>query len=375
MLRPLAALLLLTAPLAAQPTGPEASIVKVQLMNRDQVLVSRSGLVVSRGYVVTTLDDLPKAKSVQVKVAGAEPVQALGVAAYNRHAGLALLKVNWEGKTPPAANLAESPPAKGIKIKMVGAGTGTETLEVQDIADAVGFSFGSSTRDEPSLQGRALIDGDRIVGIAIGGHLKSSTSKDPDARAPGPCLDAARVELIRALEPSEAITWSKWPALAKEIDRSERIITRGLGALQPAVAKAETIKHFKSATDADPMNWNAWIELAAAYRADNQDTEAITAAENAIRLGPTSDTAFRIRSLILSKKGESADAIAAARQAIKLAPKSKGNHYALGAALMSGRDYDKAIDAFKEELRQFPTNSEAREGLKSAEEWKSLNPK
>ncbi len=371
MFRFIAALLLIfVTSLRSQQPSPEASIVKVIVMQKDTVIGTRSGLVVDRGYVVTTLDTMLKATSVQIKPTGGEAVSAPGVAAYHRHSGLVLLKVDWEGKAPPAAALADGPPAKGTKISMLAAGMGPETLEVKDTADALGFSFGG-LRNDSTLDGRALVENDRVVGLAIGPHPRDKAAKDagPDERSPGPCMDAARVELIRALEPGETIPWSKWAQKCKNIDRSEQIVKRGLIKKDPRTILVDTVKLYQRAVEADPFNWNAWIELTSAYFANHQENDALTAAANAIKLGPTSDLTYRIRALVLAKRGESADATAAARQALKLRPRGEGNHNALGSALMSNHDYAQAVEAFKEELRLHPANAEAKDGLKKAEDW------
>lgn len=306
----------------------------------------------------------------QVTAPGHEPLPALGVAAYNAHARLAMLRVEWGDNPPPPAPLAEGPPAKGSKVSMMVAGSPAEEYEVLDTADAIGFSFSHELKNDPTLGGSLLVQGGRVVGMTTGAHLSAQADgdPDPDARALGPCFDAARVELLRALRPRPTIPWSMWPTTCADIDRSEQIVKDGLKKLDKQATPQDRINVYQPAVEADPYNWNAWTELAFDYYKLKRPEDAIAAAENSILLGPTSDEAYRVRGRVLGMFGDSVGAIESARQAIRLQPRGWGSHFLIGYVHLMNHEYDKATEQLNEELHLHPDYQSAKDALQKIKE-------
>ncbi len=377
MVRFTAALLFITAPALA--AGPEDSIVRVIVKEHDKVLASKSGLVIPDGFVVTTFNNFNTVTKVEVIVAGHDPVQARGVVAYNFPENLMLMRIDWEGKAPPAATLADAPPAKDQVFTMLSFGRGAEEFKLSADAGATQFAFGSP-RSEATFGGAALVREGRIVGLLTGAHTRAAAGgPKEDDREPPTGMLAARVELIKALNPGEVILWSKWNKKVEPIRRANQIFKDGLKEADPR--KIKELKHYadewttkcKQVVELDPFHGRAWAQLTALHLyAHKQPDEALIASTHAIALGICDDQVFRARSNIMAGKSEWQAAIDAAKTAIRLRPTSADNHAALGAAYMGTRRYDDAIVEYKEAIRLDPKSTDAAEGLKKAEEWKAL---
>ncbi len=366
---------------SAWAAGPEDSIVRVIVRAHDKVLATKSGLVIPEGFVVTTFHKFGTITNVDIIVAGHDPVQARGVVAYNFPENLMLMRIDWEGEVPPSAVLADAPPAKGQPITLLGFGRGAEQFKMNADAGVTKFAFGGF-RHEPTLGGSSLLHEGKVVGVLTGAHVTgSSAGFDPEGREPPTGLLAARVELIRALIPGEAILWSKWNKKFETIRRADQIFSEG--AKDADIMKATRDKDLKQFADAwtrtckqvleiDPFHGRAWALLTMLQLyANKQPDEALIAVTHAIALSPADDRLFHARSTIMAGKAEWADAIAAAKTAVRLRPTVSDNHAALGAAYTGNRQYDDAIAEYKEAVRLDPKSTEAAEGLKKAPEWAS----
>lgn len=371
MLRFVVALLLLSAPSWA--AGPEDSIVRVIVKEHDKVLSTKSGVVIPGGFVVTTFNNFDKITNVEIVIAGRDPSQARGVVAYNFPDNLMVMRIDWDGAIPPAATLADAAPAKDSALSLIVFGRGTEEFKLSVDAGLARFAFGGP-RNDPSLGGAAVFHKGRLAGVVTGAHIVAGAAPNADDQGLPSGILAARVELIKALDPGETILWSKWNKRVDAIRRADKIYQQGLKDLNPQkipAALEELGARLKNVVDLDPFHRGAWSDLAMFHFQGKRFEEALVASSHANALCPTNHQVLRVRATILGAKGQWSDAIAAASSAVRLRPDVAENHATLGAAYVGDRRYDDAVAEYKEAVRLDPNSTEAAQGLKIAEEWRA----
>ncbi len=350
---------------------PKDSVVRVIVKDHDKVLVTKSGLVVSGGFVLTTCGKHDSITAVEVVVAGHEPRPADGVVAYNAPDNLMLMRIDWQGQSPPATTFADVAPAKGDSVSLVQFGRSSEEFEVAQDAGKARFAFGDPM-NEPSLGGAPLLRNGVVVGLVTGAHAVMSPTQgvSPGTREDPTGMLAARVELLKALTPGEVILWSEWNKRMASIKRADTLYEERANDLKNPGGEDELVKRLKRVVELDSFHRTAWTDLAICHARARRTEEAIAATTHALALCPTDHEALLVRSAAMQLKGEWVDAISAAKDAVRLRPDLVGNHAMLGGAYLGNRLYDEAVAEFKEAVRLDPNSASAADGLKRAQEQK-----
>jgi tetratricopeptide (TPR) repeat protein len=146
---------------------------------------------------------------------------------------------------------------------------------------------------------------------------------------------------------------------AVAIDSSYALARRGLGvALNAAGRQAEAIAHHEAAIALDPRDGGARYNLANALADLGRLDEAIVR----YREAAAADTAAAIHvnlALALVRRGDIDEAMSAAQEGVRLAPDNATAHYAFGLALSRRGDLSDAVREHGEAIRLSPAFVEA----------------
>ena len=120
----------------------------------------------------------------------------------------------------------------------------------------------------------------------------------------------------------------------------------------------EAIRSCETATQLAASDPSAWHALAVAQEACARKHEALTSYDRALALQPLYFDALNNRGILLLSLGRVDEAIENNRRYVTKQPYSKQAHFNLGTALLAGRDYAGAADAFLRAQRISPASAQ-----------------
>ena len=145
-----------------------------------------------------------------------------------------------------------------------------------------------------------------------------------------------------------------------------RIYLRGLGDLQSGTQSQEVLKRaieqYEQIARLEPNNIDNHILLGRLYRLNNDLLKAENEFKTAVKIQPGSEEAVTMLAFLYNDEGDSKRAA----QVLASVPDSDRTtklYAALGYTYEQQHDYPKAIEAYKNAIKQDPDNLEARRGL------------
>jgi TolB-like protein/Tfp pilus assembly protein PilF len=157
-----------------------------------------------------------------------------------------------------------------------------------------------------------------------------------------------------------------------QLSHTYTVLSYGLAPSNEVIPKA--IDYSKKALEIDSNNYTAYMNLgniSINYSWDWSAAERYY--KKAIQLNPNEGGSFSNYSVLLTYTGNFHAAIASALKAQKIDPFSAWVNHSVGFAYYHARDYDKAIDAFRNTVRMYPDFIGSRFYLGQALRAKSLH--
>lgn len=134
-------------------------------------------------------------------------------------------------------------------------------------------------------------------------------------------------------------------------------------ALHAAGSLDAALSAFRAAAAADPELATPQIMIALILLDQGKHKDALTAADGALQLAPTSDAALRARAVALSGLKRLSKGKKAAAEAIRANPMQAANHRVQGMILVQCRQYAKAETAYRHALGLSPLDTLTLVGL------------
>jgi len=145
-----------------------------------------------------------------------------------------------------------------------------------------------------------------------------------------------------------------------------RIYLRGLGDLQSGTQSQEVLKRaieqYEQIARLEPNNIDNHILLGRLYRLNNDLLKAENEFKTAVKIQPGSEEAVTMLAFLYNDEGDSKRA-AQVLASVPDADRTTKLYAALGYTYEQQHDYPKAIEAYKDAIKQDPDNLEARRGL------------
>ena len=333
--------------------------VNVPVKKRTFALIIAGALVVSSGLAVVGYHYLHKPATEQVAVAPERRVAVLPVKVLGDEAQLGYI-----GTGITEALIAKLSQVKELNVASTSAVQRVNTNNsVPEIAKSLGVSY--------VVQGSVQGSGDDVLvllnlldsqGKQVGQALKPFSGKRQDLltleddmfNALQPALSPSSAQPTVAFRPTENT------AAYELYLKGRNTFTRG--ELDPKNVQA-AIGYYKQATKADPNFALAWAGLADAYlrvykssKDPNASQQALAAAQQANRI-QGADTIPEVQytlGSVLNATGKTAEAVSVLQDALKLAPNSDEAYRRLGDTYRAAGQKDQAIAAYKKAIELNP---------------------
>jgi Tfp pilus assembly protein PilF len=328
------------------------------------------------GLLVTSYHVVHNASAATAKAADGGSFEVAGVAAADKAADLAVLKL--EGKDSPSLALGDSRKLQaGARVFAVGIPSESPVSEgtvsaVREAESGERFLEISAAVQEDSSGGPVVDDGGNVVGVATvlpvkGGNLTFSVPVEKvrellegksEVRA---LADLRSGEAEKYLDTAEGNRFvAEYLIGSKRYDEANPYVEKAfelapeaaenyfnLGVCHTMVRSSflDSISAFQQATRLKPDFVRAHYYMGIVYSQLRRPDDAIRAYKKAVRLDPDFAEAHAKLGFVYNNTGRPEDAVEACKRAIRLKPDYARAHYLLGMAYLA---LDRRDDALKE---------------------------
>ena len=334
------------------------AVVLIQTFDKDnKPLGQGSGFFVdNKGHIVTNHHVIEGAYRAVVKTSSGMEYPVEGVIAKNADADIVKLVVKMPDANTPFLNLSEIVPSEGQDIVVIGNPLGLESTVSSGIVSAVRDipAFGKilqiTAPISPGSSGSPVINNKgEVIGIATlivtkGQNLNFAITSD---------------KIIALKETSQTPLFSE---LTADSNDTQLFYNKGLKESWQGNWFA-AITFFQKATEKNPQDFNAWLQMGFCYHSLGRLQDAIESYKQVIRIKPDHTIAYNNLGYAYQMLGRYQDAVEAYKQAIRINPDYADAHYNLGIAYGNiGRAQD-AVESFKQAIRINPDDALAHYNL------------